>query len=38
MGDVREDDYYTFAVRFEALELVHEKLVQLLSAKKNGGG
>ncbi len=29
MGDVREDDYYTFSVRFEVLELVHEKLVQL---------
>jgi hypothetical protein len=37
MGEVREDDYYTFAVRFEALELVHEKLIQLLKAKKQNG-
>lgn len=38
MGDVREDDYYTFAIRFEVLELMHEKLTQLLRKKSNGSG
>jgi len=35
MGDVREEDYYTLAVRFEVLELIHARLGQLVRSSAN---
>lgn len=42
MGDVREEDYYTLAVRLEVIELVHENLIRFSNSARlvraAGGG
>ncbi len=34
LGDVREEDYYTLAVRLEVLQLVHENLVRFANSAR----